>query len=398
MEVPIEQQLEELFTKLKGQIDASKLKGALKTSEQILEIVPGDIDALKCKIVSLIQLERCSEALATCGATTELQFEKAYCLYRLSKFDEALEVCKSVQGEKSSPLLQLEAQVLHRLDRAQECIAVYGELLQKQKTQSSNVGTNIVAAYVEGGRSAEVPALMQELKLRTKDSFELAYNNARALSAVGDFEAAEEQLLLAQRLGKEVLLEEDMPEAEVEEELMPITVQLAYIAAQQGRTAEALEAYTSVLKLKAQPESLSAVAVATNNLVALRGARDLFDSLKRFDRLMANPSATCSTFQAYLESKLSGSHKQSMLFNRCLLLLHSNKAAACKELSQVLAERFTSSDMPFLIQAALALREKKGAQTKADDVLSAFAAAHPDVASRVQLMRAQISAAAGNWK
>jgi len=57
-----------------------------------------------------------------------------------------------------------------------------------------------------------------------------------------------------------------------------------------------------------------------------------------------------------------------------------------------------------MVQAALLLREKKEkgkeAGAKADELLSAYAAQHQGqgVASRVQLMRAQIAAAAGNWK
>jgi hypothetical protein len=66
--------------------------------------------------------------------------------------------------------------------------------------------------------------------------------------------------------------------------------------------------------------------------------------------------------------------------------------------------RFPASDAPFMVQAALLLREKKEkgkeAGAKADELLSAYAAQHQGegVASRVQLMRAQIAAAAGNWR
>jgi hypothetical protein len=43
--------------------------------------------------------------------------------------------------------------------------------------------------------------------------------------------------------GRETLLDEELTEEQVEEELAPVTVQLAYTAAQLGRTEEALTTY-----------------------------------------------------------------------------------------------------------------------------------------------------------
>lgn len=64
------------------------------------------------------------------------------------------------------------------------------------------MGTNIVAAYVSGGRPHEVSAVMDALTLSASDGFEIAFNQACADVAVGKLEAAEQQLLLAQRLGE----------------------------------------------------------------------------------------------------------------------------------------------------------------------------------------------------
>ena len=64
------------------------------------------------------------------------------------------------------------------------------------------MGTNIVAAYVSGGRAHEVLAVMDALALSPSDGFEIAFNKACADVASGKLESAEQQLLLAQRLGK----------------------------------------------------------------------------------------------------------------------------------------------------------------------------------------------------
>jgi signal recognition particle subunit SRP72 len=94
---------------------------------------------------------------------------------------------------------------------------------------SPEVKTNVVAAYVSGGRSSEVPALLTRLKIRPRDSFDFAYNAACASIDRGDLPGAEELLLLAQRVGRETLIEEELPEEEVEDELTPLAVQLAFV-------------------------------------------------------------------------------------------------------------------------------------------------------------------------
>ena len=76
--------------------------------------------------------------------------------------------------------------------------------------------------------------------------------------------------------------------------------------------------------------------MATNNLVAARGPTELFDAMKRFDRLMASPGAACGTLQEELEYKLEEGQKMTLLFTRLLVLMHSNKLPACRELASVL--------------------------------------------------------------
>ena len=70
------------------------------------------------------------------------------------------------------------------------------------QVKNVEVGTNIVAAYVSGGRAHEVLAVMDALALSASDGFEIAFNQACADVATGKLEAAEQQLLLAHRLGE----------------------------------------------------------------------------------------------------------------------------------------------------------------------------------------------------
>ena len=94
--------------------------------------------------------------------------------------------------------------------------------------------------------SAEVPALMSALQVSSKQSFELGFNKACALLDLGEFSAAETELRMALKTGREALFEEDCSEEEVAEELAPLTVQLGYALGQQGKSIEALEIYEQV--------------------------------------------------------------------------------------------------------------------------------------------------------
>ena len=68
-----------------------------------------------------------------------------------------------------------------------------------------------------------------------------------------------------------------------------VLVQLAHVASLQGRAKEAVDTYSHLLKLK--PTDAVSAAVAANNLVAARGAHELFDGLKRLDKMLERGGA-----------------------------------------------------------------------------------------------------------
>lgn len=61
-----------------------------------------------------------------------------------------------------------------------------------------------------------------------------------------------------------------------------------------------------------------------NNLIALKGSKDVSDGLRKLDRLKEKDSQTFQLTQA-LDAKLSQKHKEAIYGNRVLLLLHANK-------------------------------------------------------------------------
>ena len=147
----------------------------------------------------------------------------------------------------------------------------------------------------------------------------MAYNAACALIEKRNFAEAQEFLLLARRIGKEMLIEEEYTEEEIETELAPISVQLAYVQQALGNSGDAMTAYNNILNQKLA--DAPSIAVATNNLIALKGAKDVFDGLKKFDKLI-DKSGTGQGLQLAdsLEHKLSARQKEVIYCKRLLLL------------------------------------------------------------------------------
>eukprot|EP00898_Chlorokybus_atmophyticus_P005459 jgi/Chlat1/5914/Chrsp4S06247 len=379
--------VEERFTALEELVQKGEDVGAIiRACDDILKASPGDPDAFACKVLALVHASQFEEAIAAINAapsgTPDLTLPKA-----------SIGAVRSISvAERDSGVMQLEAQVLYRLGQFAECIRTYESVYQKLDS-SLEVKTNVLAAYVSGGRAAEVAAVMQAMKVSPRDGFELAFNAACALLDTGNFAKAEEFLLLGQRVGKEALLDEDFTEEEVDEELAPAAVQLSYIVQAAGRSAEAIDGYTAFLKKKL--DDPVATAIATNNLVALRGDRDLFDALKRTEKLLDKSSPGFRLIDA-LENRLSAEQKGAIGVNRALLLLFSHKLEQSRSLAGALAAQFPDWDMPVLIQASVLVRENKAA--KADELLASFAERHPQQSMHVQLSRAQAAASAGTLK
>lgn len=88
-----------------------------------------------------------------------------------------------------------------------------------------------------------------------------------------------------------------------------------------GRSQEAMEAYTDIINRNLADEPSYAVAV--NNVIALKGPKDISDSLRKLDRLKEQDA---QNFQlAHGLDKLSSKQREAIYANRVLLLLHANK-------------------------------------------------------------------------
>eukprot|EP00884_Botryococcus_braunii_P009741 jgi/Botrbrau1/18769/Bobra.0386s0088.1 len=386
-----------LFSRLVLQTKNNQKKKALKTVEEILRLSPNDKDALYSKAVLLIDSSKLEEALVVIkdhNLSKELAFEKAYCLYRLANYAEALEALESVDEDRIIPKLHLQAQLYYRQGKYAEAINTYNLLFQTHKVSTAELHTNVLAAYISGSRSSEVPAVMEALRITAKESPDIAFNNACSVLESGDYAAAEKQLLLAMRLGKEMLMEEDAGEDETEEELAPMVVQLAYVAAQLGRRGEAVESYEGVSSKGLADEATSTIAI--NNLVAERmrlcREKDIkklaHDCLKKMEGMLDKVGG--HNLKAGLETRLSEQQKEGLSLNMALLLLLGNRKEPASDLLRNLAKRWPNSSRVRLARAALLIRD--GLPDQAEALLAEL----PSSSLDATLLRAQLALSSHN--
>ncbi|KAK9668858.1 hypothetical protein RND81_13G091900 [Saponaria officinalis] len=109
------------------------------------------------------------------------------------------------------------------------------------------------------------------------------------------------------RVGKESLMDENGDEDEIEQELALLAVQLAYVQQLHGDTQAAMVAYLDMVKRNFA--DISTLVVATNNLIALRGPKDMSNNLKKIDRLLEKRVGVRFQLTSELERKFSVKQK-----------------------------------------------------------------------------------------
>lgn len=141
--------------------DVNHVYPPLSSNEIVLAIDAKDKDALHCKAVTLIRLERYTDALTILNRPLEgkFVFEKAYCLYRTNQLSDGATLIESrrkelkAQGQTLSwDLRHLEAQMLYRMERYQECIELYYGMLKD--TPKSDEGYNDILTNFNACKAA----------------------------------------------------------------------------------------------------------------------------------------------------------------------------------------------------------------------------------------------------
>ncbi|NXE88523.1 SRP72 protein, partial [Menura novaehollandiae] len=359
---------------------------ALKSVNKILQINKDDVTALQCKVVCLIQNGNFKEALSVINTHTKvltsdiIAFEKAYCEYRLNRIESALKTIQSA-SQQTDKLKELYGQVLYRLERYDDCLAAYRDLIRNSQDEYEEERKTNLSAVV-AAQSTWEKVVPEDLGLR-ESTYELCYNSACALIGQGKLNEAMKKLQKAEELCRQSLSEDsDVTEEDIEAELAIIHGQMAYIMQLQGRTEDALQLYNQIIKLK--PTDVGLLAVIANNIITINKDQNVFDSKKKVKLTNAEG----------VEHKLSKKQLQAIEFNKALLAMYTNQADQCRKLSASLQSQSPEHLLPVLIQAAQLCREKQHA--KAVGLLQDFADQHPANAAEIKLTMAQLKIAQGS--
>ncbi|XP_010082064.1 PREDICTED: signal recognition particle subunit SRP72, partial [Pterocles gutturalis] len=355
-------------------------------SPPVLQISKDDVTALQCKVVCLIQNGNFKEALSVINTHTKvltndiIAFEKAYCEYRLNRIENALKTIQSA-SQQTDKLKELYGQVLYRLERYDDCLAAYRDLIRNSQDEYEEERKTNLSAVV-AAQSTWEKVMPEDLGLR-EATYELCYNSACALIGQGKLNEAMKKLQKAEELCRQSLSEDsDVTEEDIEAELAIIHGQMAYIMQLQGRTEDALQLYNQIIKLK--PTDVGLLAVIANNIITINKDQNVFDSKKKVKLTNAEG----------VEHKLSKKQLQAIEFNKALLAMYTNQADQCRKLSASLQSQSPEHLLPVLIQAAQLCREKQHA--KAVALLQEFADQHPANAAEIKLTMAQLKIAQGS--
>lgn len=366
------EQCQALFGELERFVNQGEYEKALKICDKILHGIPDDTDALHCKLITLIRLERYSEALALWSksfkAENKFLFERAYCLYRSNQLPQALEVIENAKAQDKVDVAtrHLEAQLNYRLENYAACLSVYRALLDEM-TEEEGSYYEVLANYnaVKASMLTAKGTLDDKHSIEENvETYELAYNSACGQIALGNLSKAQSLLESAKKICRDSMVKEEYTEADIEQELAVIVVQLAYVHQLQGKTEQAIELYQSIAKSSAADPVVA--AVVNNNLVSSRKNQDLFDAAKKLKSASAKE----------LDSKLFSHQKRVIAMNEALLNLYMHKYNACTDATNKLLEKYPDNDHLYLILAAVSAHQNKNSKAISD--LETFAKKAPE--------------------
>ncbi|WRT67060.1 uncharacterized protein IL334_004026 [Kwoniella shivajii] len=133
-----EERLPKLYRALTDQVDDGYFVNAIKTCKKILSLDSSSQTAFQTILFLYLQTDDYTSALSLLDKppTSEgsLDFERAYCLYRLHREKEALNLIEGKEGRK---VQHLEAQIRYRLGEYQRAQEIYDDLLALVDSSSS---------------------------------------------------------------------------------------------------------------------------------------------------------------------------------------------------------------------------------------------------------------------
>lgn len=323
----------------------------MKRCGTVLRIDPNEFDAFKCKAIALIRMGQYDDCISFVDRKPEfsakLSLERAYCLYRLQRFEDAQKIKQSPNSDSE----HLVHQIQFRLQEYDDVIAFYEKEIDRvgdDEQRRDETRTNRIAAQILSGKSKD--ALLGFSATTSGLSYEVLFNASCAHVALSQFDEAQTILQRASDLCVKQLTADGYTSDEIDDELASIRLQMAFVHHMHGNLDKARELYQTVVDSK--PSDKTCTAVALNNLASLKpdqGRESLFDSSRKITTGMHGD----------VMQRMSPEQRRALQMNHCLLLMHMKKRDACLKEVEKLKQQYPQSDIPIIIHASLLYREHK---------------------------------------
>ncbi len=212
-----------------------------------------DKDLIEARISCLIRLGKYNEVLERQPG----HFQKAYCLFRLGRLEDALYECDNCDDEHCSIALQhLRAQIHYRRKEFELARAMYEELViaegykRTDEEYRQSLLANLYAASISSHDPSSALGLQDPELIIAKEAeeagmidgrphMELLYNVGSALIWDSQWYAAERALTLAEETCRKEMTRDGVSEEEVSSEFAMIMVQRAIALHRTNRNDEA---------------------------------------------------------------------------------------------------------------------------------------------------------------
>lgn len=366
----------------------------------------------QCKRVALINKGEFSKALDMITSSTsskkqqqqqpeedeqQLLFQKAYCLYRLNRCQEAYDiVCNNASilsgddDDDSDAMVQhLKAQIEYKMGRYDASAHTYQSISgDRSDIDHDEFLTNLSAALT---LDQQYESALKTCKQGS--SYELDYNASCATIGLKQYDTSFSLLKQAEAKCRAAGEQDGLDEQEIENDLTAITVQTACVKQLTGDVDGALQIYNEILSRKKTSDDVARV-VAMNNSLAIHSLRKDDESKKSlFDVEKKLKLAT----QDKVKDKLTTQQKTGLDLNLTLLYIQMNKLSEARSKIQLIAQQMPSdSQIPVILESALLLKEKKPKESVA--VLQQFLNRHGDSGNdHVLLTLAQIYLDLSDW-
>ena len=190
-------------------VESGEYETAERMCDNLLKSNPDDEDVLRVKLYCMLQQYKWTEALSLASRIGS-EFEKAYCLYRLNRFEDAMKSLKEEKDKDDERYLHLEAQILYRLEKHEDASNAYDEIVSKVDKIDAEICTNAIAASSMANRDKNSLKKLLEVSSKVSEKrHELLYNVGTASIFKGDRSSALKYLLKAREACADAYDEED---------------------------------------------------------------------------------------------------------------------------------------------------------------------------------------------